>query len=391
MASVHAMGTVDLVAAAAALGPRIEAVRDDIDRERRLPQPLVDELVAAGLFRTLLPRALGGLEADPLTALRAIEAVARADGAVGWCVMIGASNAIFSEYLPEAGARAIFGDPAVVTGGFLGVGGRAVAVEGGYRASGRWGFNSGSPHCAWLLGGCIVHDGDTPRTRDDGAPVIRHLFFPAADYTLLDTWHTGGLRGTGSHDFAVDDAFVPEEHTLSLADPPTQPGPLYRFPLMALLAPLVAAPALGIARGAIDALVTLASTKAPLGGMTLLRENALVQHQVAQAEAQLGAARAFLVDTLGAAWDDVCAGRELSLAQRARLRLAGTHATTSAAGAVDLMYTAGGASSIYTSNPLERAFRDVHAATQHIFGQQSNYGQIGRTLLGMDAGPGIPL
>jgi len=264
-------------------------------------------------------------------------------------------------------------------------------VDGGYRVSGRWGFNSGSPHCAWLLGGCVVHDGDAPRLGPTGAPVTRHLFFPASDYTLLDTWSTGGMRGTGSHDFTVADAFVPERRALSFAGPPTQPGPLYHFPLFGLFSPLVAAASLGIARGAIDALTDLATTKPTQGGKALLRDEELVQYQVAQAEAQLEAARAYLIETLGVAWDDVSAGRELSLAQRARLRLAAVHASTSAAAAVDLMYAAGGASSIFTSNPLERAFRDVHAASQHALQQAANYSQVGRVLLGMEPGRGISL
>lgn len=380
-----------LIAVAEALGPRIRAMRDEIERERRLPQPLVDEMVAAGLFRLHVPRALGGLEVDPLTVLRVVEVVSRADGSAGWCLMIGTSMGIFGGYLPEAGAQEIYSDPTLVTGSTFRTAGRAVAVDGGYRVSGRWNFASGSPHCAWLLGGCVIHDGDTPRLGPTGAPVARHLFFPATDYTLLDTWSTGGLRGTGSQDFRVEDAFVPERRVLSFAGPPTQPGPLYRFPLFGLLSPQVAAVSLGIARGAIDALTDLATTKPTQGGQALLRDDELVQYQVAQAEAQLEAARTYLFDTVSATWDDVCAGRELSLAQRARLRLAAVHANTSAAAAVDLMYAAGGSSSIFTSNPLERASRDVHAASQHVLHQAANYSQVGRVLLGMEPGRGVSL
>lgn len=374
----------DPVRAARAIAPRARALRDETERQRRLPPPLVDALVAAGLFRLWVPRELGGVEADPRSLVETVEVLSAADGAVGWCLMIAAGTALSSGYLPAAGAREIFGDPASIVGGRLAPGGRATRVDGGYRVSGRWGFNSGIDHATWLLGGCVLWEGDRMLLRPNGAPVARYMFFPKATCNVIDTWSVGGLRGTGSHDFEVEDVFVPDERSFSF-DEPYLRAPLYRLPPFTLLAPAFSAVALGIARGAIDALVELAKHKTSCASGTPLRDRASAQAAVAQAEAQLRSARLFLLDAVDAAWRDTLAGRPLTLEQRALLRLASTHASTSAAHAVDLMYAAGGASSIYTTNPLERAFRDVHTATQHVLGQSQNYEAAGRVLLGIEA------
>jgi alkylation response protein AidB-like acyl-CoA dehydrogenase len=377
-----------LLASADALTPQIEQDRDQIEQDRRLPAPLVTALTRAGFFRMWVPAALGGLEVDPATGLRVIESLSAVDGSVGWCVMIGATGGLFAGFLPEAGAREVYGsDPTVVTGGSTAPTGRAVPVAGGYRLSGRWPFASGSQHCAWLLANGVVMDGDQPRRNADGSPDMRLLLVPAGDFEIIDTWTTGGLRGTGSHDFAVSDVFVPEHRSFAfLTGRSSLDRPLYRGPITTWFGPNVASVALGIARGAIDTLSDLAGRKVPTYRQNLLRERVLVQMEVAKAEALLRSARAFLYETVDEVWRSVSAGAEPSVEELHLLRLAGVHAADSALAVVESMYKAGGGTSVYTRSPLDRQMRDVHAATQHIGVSHIHYELAGRIFLGMEPG-----
>lgn len=378
--------TSSLVDSARALAPQIRALRDESERSRQLPAVLVDAVREADLFRMWVPAALGGLEIDPVTFLHVIEEVSRADGAAGWNLMIGAGSNFILGLLPEPTAREIVaGNPNVITGGTLNPrGGRALITDGGYRLTGRWAFGSGVQQCDWLITGAIVFEGETPRRDGIGVPEIRHFAFPAADAEVIDTWHVAGLRGTGSNDIAVSELFVPAQRTVQLfTAPPEQPGPLYAFPIISLLAASVGAVPLGIARCAIDALAELAGSKTPTGAQSLLRERAAVQADVSRAEALLRSARALLFDTVAETWRRLNDGEGVSLDQRALLRLAAVNGAVASAQAVDLMYNAGGASSIYESCLLERCFRDVHTATQHVLVQPSGYELAGRVLLGL--------
>ncbi len=370
-----------------ALAPEIRRRADEIEQARRLPADLVTALAQAGLFRLCVPRALGGEEVDPATMIATIEAVAEADGSAGWCVMIGATTGVVGAYLPDEVARAVYGaDPLAVTGGVFAPSGRAQMVDGGFRVRGLWAFASGCQYCATLMGGCVVYDGDAPRLLPNGLPDARMMLFPARAAQIIDTWTVSGLRGTGSHDIAVDDLVVPLEHSVSLVtDQPRATGALYRIPVFGLLALGIAGVALGIARRAIDELVQLAGGKTPAGSRRRLAERAVVQAQVGEAEALLGSARAFVFDTVGAVWDRAVSGAPITLADRARLRLAATHATRSAARATDLMYDLGGGTSVYATSPLQRCFRDIHVATQHTMVAPPTYELAGRLFLGLDA------
>lgn len=371
--------------AARALVPDIRAAADEIERERRLPRHLVDRLVRAGVFRLCVPRALGGSEVHPETLVAVIETLARADGATGWCAMIGATSGITSAYLPAAEATQIYGDPALVTGGVFAPKGTAEVVDDDYRVNGRWSFASGCEHCAWLMGGVVVVENGAPRRGANGMPETRMVLFPAADARIIDTWAVAGLRGTGSHDITVDDLLVPHERSVSLTtDRPLHPAPLYAFPVFGLLALGIAAVTLGIARAAIDELTALAQDKTPSGSRRRLADRAMIQVDVAQAEASLRAARAFLDDVIGAAWRAASSGGSIDVGQRALLRLAATHAATTAAQVVDRMYNAGGGTSVYSTSPLQRQFRDVHVATQHLMVSPATYELAGRALLGLE-------
>ncbi len=356
----------------------------EIEAARRLPRDLVDDLVATGVFRQWVPRAYGGAECGVWDALTSIETVARQDGSTGWCVMIGSTSALVAGFLEPDWGRAIFGDPAAIAGGYAMPMGTAVPVEGGLRVSGRWSWGSGTSHCTWIGGGVLlVDEAGKPTARADGlrAP---YVFFDPAEVEILDTWHVSGLKGTGSNDYVVQDAFVPEGRwgEFLRADPVIE-GPLYRFSFTGALAMGVAAVGLGIARRAIDELVAIAADKVPSGSSRRLAERPVVQSQVAEAEADVLAARAFLHEVVDAAWAVAETGRPFDGEQRKLLRLAATTAMTRSAHAVDLCYTAAGGSSIWESCALQRCFRDIHVATQHGMVAPRTLEPLGRITLGL--------
>jgi len=376
-----------LLDAARAITPQIRAAADRIEHDRRVPLELVRALTEAGVFRMCVPRTCGGSEVEPATMIGVLEAIAEADGSAGWSAMIGATSGVAAAYLPADAAREIYGQRAdVVTGGVFAPQGRAIVVDGGYRVTGRWPFASGCEHCAWLMGGGVVVENGAARLLPSGMPDSRLMLFPATDARIIDTWTVSGLRGTGSHDIAVDDLFVPASRSLSLiTDRPRERGPLYAFPVFGLLALGIAAVALGIARRAIDELTRLAAGKTPTGSRRPLAERPVVQAQVAEAEAALGSARAFTFETVAAAWQAARAEGMLDVRQRALLRLAATHATLAAARAVDLAYHAGGGTAVYATSQLQRQFRDIHVVTQHMMVAPATLEVVGRILLGLDA------
>jgi alkylation response protein AidB-like acyl-CoA dehydrogenase len=376
--------TATSLEAVRALFPLIGKHAHVIEQERCLPEPVVRALTEAGVFRLLVPQALGGAEADPVTVCQIVEELSKADGSTGWCAMIGASYGLFGGLLPEEAAREIYTDPGSIVAGALRPNGIAHAVAGGYHVSGCWPFGSGITHSTWGLGACRVFDGETLRLTPSGAPELRLLFFPAAELEIIDTWHVVGLRGTGSHDYEVKALFVPAHRACWFSQPPVQPGPLYTLPVIALFAPLIACVSLGIARHALDELQALASVKKPVRAETVLRDTPQIQAQIGEAEGLLRAGRAFLYEAVAAAWDTARRGQRLSWEQRGLLWLAATQAVTQALQAVDLMFRAGGSSSIYVTLTLERCLRDIRVAAQHHCVTPSNYELAGQLFLGVD-------
>jgi alkylation response protein AidB-like acyl-CoA dehydrogenase len=265
---------------------------------------------------------------------------------------------------------------------------RAVAVDGGYRVNGTWSFASGSPHATWLGGYCPIFEPDgTRRRRGDGTPDGRTMLFPATSVTVNDTWHVVGLRATGSNTHVASDLFVPHEYSVSRDDPAERrhPGPLYCFPSGSLYASGFSGVAMGLARSSLDAFIELARDKEPRSSKRLVRDSALIQFQVAEAEGKLGAARVFLHDTLGRIWADVSrSGRPLSVEQRVQIRLASTYGIHQAKQVVDTVHHAAGSSAIFTSSAFERRFRDIHTVTQQLQGRQSHLETVGRYLLGLE-------
>lgn len=376
-----------LLAAVATLAPRLAEWADQIEQERCLPPPLVEALVEAGLFRMLLPRSLDGGEVDPTTFANVIEEVAKSDASTAWCLCQASGCSMAAAYLPAPVARQIFGaDQRAILAWGPGSDGRAIVVDGGYRVSGYWSFASGCRHASWLGGLCSIYEADgQPRRRPDGQPDSRTMLFPATAATLIDIWQVSGLRGTASDAYTVTDLFVPAEQSIvrDYAPERREPGPLYLFHHNNLFAAGFASVALGIARATLDAFIDLTLAKTPRGSPSLLRDNAVIQRQVAQADAQLRSARAYLQTTLDEIWAAVTASGSLSLEQRIDIRLAGTWAIHQAAQVVDIAYHAAGATAIFASNPFERRFRDIHTVTQQSQGRQDHYETVGRFRLGL--------
>lgn len=376
----------------AAAPPAVEAVHDDIERRadelesaRRMPDDLARRMAAAGMFRLLVPACYGGAQVHPQTFFHALVDTARRDGAAGWCQMIGATTGMLAASLPKQWADTIYGaDPDVITSGVTAPLGRAETVEGGLRVSGRWPFGSGCQVSDWICGGCLIMEDGKPRQGASGLPESVLVMFPADEVTIHDTWHTSGLCGTGSHDIEVADAFVPEGRWTVLGGRPQIDAPLYRFPTLGLLALGVSAVAVGIAEHAVEAFVALATAKTPTGSRRTLAERPGTQKDLARARALLRAARAYTADAIGQAWDEAERQGRLTLERKADLRLAASNNTWSAVEAVDLMYHLGGGSSVYETNVLQRCFRDVHVATQHIMVAQPTYEVVGKVMLGID-------
>ena len=378
--------------AAIGLAPKIHEASEEIERERRIPPQIAHAMKDAGIFGMVIPQSWGGPELDPLTQLRIIEALAMVEGSAGWCAMIGCDSGYVTAFLEDGVGRAMYPDIWVATAATVTTSGQATPVAGGYRVSGRFPFGSGCQHCEWLWAGCFVTDGGSPKMLANGAPETRTCFVKLSDCEILDTWYTTGLRGTGSNDIAVHDVFVPKEQTFTFQDPNLvkREGPLYAFPLMFIAKG--AAPALGVARHAIDIVIEDAGRRSArrmlIGDHAeppkLLRDEVYVQEAVGRAEAILGSARAYLFDVVGELWETLVAGQRPSARQQARFIAAYAHVVGSCMEAVQTVFKATGGSAVYQKGPLDRCMRDVLTMNQHLMGSLKTYEMAGRMLLGLD-------
>jgi alkylation response protein AidB-like acyl-CoA dehydrogenase len=380
-----------LIAAAEAMAPLVSRRRAELARSHDLPAPLAAALDQAGLTRLWLPRALGGAELPPADYIRVIEAVSRLDGAVGWCAAVAASNARLAGMLAPEVAATMFGPgQGCLVGSGNPVGSAIEIPGGGWRVSGRWSYGSFIRHSAWTLGMCTVRTAaGALRCDDAGRPVLLAAIAPTASVHIHDNWRADGLRATGSHDFEMTTVLVPAERAIAMQGFDTAApikGPLDELPFITAFAIGLAPVALGIARAAIEALVALAGHKTPSGASSSLREQPSVQADVARAEAELRAARAFLFDAVGELWDAAVDGRAREIRLRGLVRLACWNAMRASKQAVALMHDAAGGSVLDETLPFAACLRDVHTAGQHLAFAQRNLEVFGRVFLGMEAG-----
>ena len=348
----------------------------------------------AGLFRMVVPTEFGGMAIDLRSFVEVLEIVAGGNSAAAWDLAASSVGTLFALGLPQEGLERVYAQgPDVIFAGTATIdrdAAQAVVAEDGFRVTGRWRFGSGCQDADWMIASAAVVDAQGSRAAGPPDPEMRYVVFPRSEVEILDTWHVIGMRGTGSHDWAVTDAFVPNFLTEEsrLVQGPNVPRPwrgaLYRVPLASITSLHFSAVATGLARRAIDTLMELAKLKTPHRSPGLLSGRVQVQEALARAEVALESARAYRDAVIDDAWRTVEAGDSLSLAQRARIRLAGTNAAESAAKAVDLMYAAGGTTSIEEDFPLSRFFRDVHVIAQHVTVLPLYYELIGRAFLGLE-------
>ena len=381
---------VDYIERAREVAPLLAEASDEIETRRELPARVVKALKDRGLFRLLLPRSLGGAELSPPVYVQVLEVLGAADGSTAWSIGQNSGCSMAAPYLEPGAAREVFGGPdgILAWGPDLPGTGKGVVVEGGIRVSGRWGFASGSRHATWLGAHLPLYeaDGTTPRLTAKGAQAVRTALFPRAEARLIDDWQVMGLRGTGSDSYAVKDLLVPMRYTLSRdnAKERRETGLLYRFLSSMMYASGFAGVSLGMARGALDAFIVLARDKIPRAARNTLRENNVIQAEVAQAQAKLGSARAYLLETLERLVRIAgTQAAEFTLEQQAEIRLAATWAINQAAEVVIAMYRASGSTAIFDRQPFERRLRDMLSGSQQSQGRPIHFETVGQILMGL--------
>ncbi len=376
---------LDLVERARALAPLISNEADEIERTRRLTPAVTAALIENGLYRALLPQSLGCAEAPLASFMQMQEEIAKADASTAWCLGQCSVCAMVAAYLDRDVADEIFNKPP----GILAWG--AIAhevrvVSGGYRASARWDFASGSRQASWLGAHVrIIEEDGTPRRKPDGTPEIRTILFPVASATMHDVWDAIGLRGTGTDSYSVENLFIPENFA-ALRDEPSalrEPGPIYKIPTHYVFAMGFAATSLGLARAMLDSAIDLSRRKTPQG-LSAMRENNAVQGLIGRTEATLRAAGAYLYSTAAEIWRDLEAGSPMTEAHRIAMRIAATWTIHQSTAVVDTAYHMAGATAVFAANPFERRFRDMHTIAQQIQARDTHYEDAGKAILAAD-------
>ncbi len=380
--SVHV--DLELVEVARGLGPLFREHGAAGECNRRVPAPVIRAMKDAGLVRMMTPGSFGGLESDPLTCARVFEEVARFDSAASWILQAANSGDFYCARLPDEGAEEIYaGGPDGMTALSVHPPMGATPVDGGYRLTGRSQLASGISDADWLM---VLMQ----LPGDEG---LRGAFVPRREVTVVDTWHSMGMRGTDSNTASIEDVFVPTRRTWPL-QPTFVPGshfegPLYRYPSLGEGIVVLAPVALGVARQAIDEFKRLALGKTPFMSTTSLSRRPVAQVALGKAEGVLSAARTFFYATAAEAWERTLAGRASTRQEKAMLMLAAVHLMQSSVEAVDHVCGAAGTSGIYARSPLERAFRDVHTARHHGWVSEARYGTYGQIAMGLE--PDFPV
>ena len=352
----------------------------EFEQARRLPADVSDAMAKAGIYRMFVPQSLGGSETSPLVSSQVFETLAQGDAACGWVAFIAATSGSSLARIETSAAKQMFASPQTMLAGVFAPNGKAVKSGEDYILNGQWQWGSGTQNADWVLAGSMVIDPEQPA---DAKPRAHMCLVPKDAIEFLDTWHSTGLRGTGSTDFKLTDHRVPSAHIVGLEVRKMPDTPLFQFPNFTLLALGIGAVSMGIARAALDEFVDLAQQKKRISSSSTIAERSHTQMQIATAEAKLRSARAFYYDSVEQAWERAMAGDIVDVDQRRNLRLATTHAVMASAEVVDCAYNLAGGVSVYQSSNLQRHFRDIHVATQHIMVAPSTLETTGRLFLGL--------
>ncbi len=352
----------------------------EFEQARRLPADVSDAMAKAGIYRMFVPQSLGGSETSPLVSSQVFETLAQGDAACGWVAFIAATSGSSLARIETSAAKQMFASPQTMLAGVFASNGKAVKSGEDYILNGQWQWGSGTQNADWVLAGSMVIDPEQPA---DAKPRAHMCLVPKDAIEFLDTWHSTGLRGTGSTDFKLTDHRVPSAHIVGLEVRKMPDTPLFQFPNFTLLALGIGAVSMGIARAALNEFVDLAQQKKRISSSSTIAERSHTQMQIATAEAKLRSARAFYYDSVEQAWERALAGDTVDVDQRRNLRLATTHAVMASAEVVDCAYNLAGGVSVYQSSNLQRHFRDIHVATQHIMVAPSTLETTGRLFLGL--------
>ncbi|MBO6881354.1 hypothetical protein [Winogradskyella sp.] len=356
--------------------------RDETENLRRLAPKLVEHLKESGLFRMGLPKFLGGWEDNPVEVLKAYEILSCSEAAVGWSVWNNHLACTFGRYLDEESMKEVYKDPSHVYANSARPEGVAEIVDGGYNVSGRWTLVSGCEISDWFVLRCLVTGEGLPSTLGPGAN-LKLFFIPKEAIEVVDTWHVGGLKGTGSHDVVVDNHFVKEAYAVDFDSPVAIDNPYSRLPIGCLNSAGNAAIALGIFKAAMDDLVRICFERVTPGKNPDLRDRDRIQSVVAKSKTTLSALRGQLHNAVSVIWEEAKKENTYTDEQLADVWSASVQAATIARSMVTEIYAAAGTVSLYTENRIERAHRDIHAVLQHGIIQPHWMNQAGMAYLGI--------
>ena len=378
--------SIDWLSRARAVSPIVAAEALASERAGYLTEKAVDAMARAGLMGLVVPQALGGAEQGVETQLAVWEEVSRGDGSAGWCLMATATASSFAGAFcaPEAAHEMFASGPWVGHAGQFAPRGQGVAEEGGFQVTGDYSFGSGAAYSAYIAAGFIpLYDGQ-PKIEPSGLPEMRVAMLPRDRVLFRGNWHVAGLQGTGSFDYGVQQQHVDAGYTFSLFDKePLTGGDLYRMGIFPITAAGHAGWALGVGRHALDEIRKLSHTKTRMAAETTVSGDTRFQYELARAEAKLRSARAFVFEAFGDIERSVLAGDPPSLEQRALVRTSTTYCTEIAAEVADFAYRFAGTDSLRLPSDLQRAWRDIHAGTQHIFVADRTYLDAAQVFLGI--------